>query len=205
MGVQRQELPDKDPMAPKPAPGPKVVVNSPYYKAKEGFANYYFNEQARDKLVAAFKKHGDFSKLGGDWVFRGKGTIRDAVGTALIAIKYKGAKDGVNDTIVGTVGGIDQNLEPLKTDIKIDDLKEPIGSGGLLIALYSATAASSRTIFRPPARKRPTTSSRASGPRCCGHRTPAPTASGTSRPMRRPMASCSGSRSASSATRTPAR
>src|SRR5947199_406932 len=83
MGQQRQEPPDKDAMAPKPAPGPKVVVNSPYYKAKEGFANYYFNEQARDKLLAAFKKHGDFSKLNGDWVFNGKGTIRDARGSAL--------------------------------------------------------------------------------------------------------------------------
>jgi S1-C subfamily serine protease len=138
MGVQRQELPDKGPMDPKaPPPPPAPKINSPFYKAKAGFANYYFNEQMRDKLLAAIKKqHGDFSKLGGNWTFQGTGEVRGLRSSALVAIKYKGAKNGANDYIVSTIGGLDQNLEPLKGDLKLDELKEPIGSGGLLVALY---------------------------------------------------------------------
>jgi S1-C subfamily serine protease len=138
MGVQRQELPDKDPKDPKaPPPPPPPKITSPYYKAKAGFANYYFNEQMRDKLLEAVKKyHGDFKEFGGNWTFTGSGTIRDLRSSLLVAVKYKGAKDGINDIIVSTVSGLNQDLEPLKSNLKDEELKEPIGSGGLLIALY---------------------------------------------------------------------
>src|SRR5262249_30202553 len=70
MGVQRGVLDDKPP-APRPGPRPRPVPIGPatpaskLYKAKEGFANYYFNEQAQKRLLDAFVKHGDFSKATG--------------------------------------------------------------------------------------------------------------------------------------------
>ncbi len=139
MGVQRQEIPGKDPEADKKPAAPqqpKVVVSHPMYKAKDGFANFYFNEQARNRLLAGFKKTANFTDKGGDWTFRATGDIRGVRGSALIAIKHQGAKNEKDDVIAGSVGGIDQNLEPLKQDLKLDELHEPIGSGGLLIALY---------------------------------------------------------------------
>ena len=55
-------------------PQPKVQVQQPaakadrppaakFYEAKPGFANYYFNKQERDRLLAGFQKHGDFARL----------------------------------------------------------------------------------------------------------------------------------------------
>src|SRR5579871_1536286 len=75
MGVQRQELPQpgqQQPQpGPRPAPGPArpPITNSTaskLYKAKNGFANYYFNEREQERLLNAFHKHGDFSKATGD-------------------------------------------------------------------------------------------------------------------------------------------
>lgn len=37
------------------------------YEPKEGFANYFFNREPRDRLLAAVRKAGDFSKRTGDW------------------------------------------------------------------------------------------------------------------------------------------
>ena len=54
------------------------MPNSPatkFYKAKPGFANYYFNELEQERLLTAFHKHGDFSKATGDWSVRTTGTL----------------------------------------------------------------------------------------------------------------------------------
>ncbi len=70
--------------APKPGPGgkkkpfPPPVQQGPpsplknLYKPKEpGFANLYFNNMERDRLWAAFLKHGDFSGVAGTWTITG--------------------------------------------------------------------------------------------------------------------------------------
>src|SRR5262249_45478862 len=72
MGVQRKEIRDPNDKGPKqpPMPGQKPLPPSPaakYYDAKPGFANYYFNQQERDRLLAALKKQADFGKQTGDW------------------------------------------------------------------------------------------------------------------------------------------
>src|SRR5262249_52153786 len=68
MGVQRGGGEDGRPRPPMPRPrGPQPPQQpkgppSPalkFYEAKKGFANFYFNRQERDRLLAAFRKHGD--------------------------------------------------------------------------------------------------------------------------------------------------
>ena len=59
---------------PKPRPGPprarppvRKTKASVFYDPKPGFANHYFNKLERDRLMAAFGKHGDFVSVAGDW------------------------------------------------------------------------------------------------------------------------------------------
>src|SRR5262249_21383663 len=65
MGIQRKELGDGKGQ-PGPGPGPGPIIKGPpqgpspamkYFKAKPGFANYYFNELERDRQLAAIKKY----------------------------------------------------------------------------------------------------------------------------------------------------
>jgi S1-C subfamily serine protease len=149
MGVQRAVIDDRPgaPGRPRPPrmPGPPVPAGPPspaakLYKAKAGFANFYFNELARDRLLKAFKEHGDYSKLAGDWQIKFRGSLqvsrphRDITG--LFLIKDRGAADGKSPKILADIDGFDFMLEPLSNATKADDFKEPADSGGLLLALY---------------------------------------------------------------------
>jgi S1-C subfamily serine protease len=152
MGVQRQELggqpgqpPQPAPRIPQPGQRPKPEIKSPatkLFKAKAGFANYYFNELEQERLLKAFRKHGDFSKAGGDWGVRTTGTLYAGVGArgkrvvADFSLKPKGARDGQNDIVQAIVDGLDFSLEPLNDDEKPTTRREPPDSGGLLMALY---------------------------------------------------------------------
>lgn len=112
------------------------------YQAKAGFANYYFNKLEQERLLKAFRKHGDFSKAAGDWGIRTTGTLYAGVGgrgkrvVADFSIKSKGARDGQNDLVQAIVDGLDFSLEPLNDDEKPTTRREPPDSGGLLMALY---------------------------------------------------------------------
>ncbi len=53
---------DDKPIPPKIA---KLIVE------RHGFANYYFNEQNRDRVWQAFSKRGDFTSQNGSWTFTG--------------------------------------------------------------------------------------------------------------------------------------
>jgi S1-C subfamily serine protease len=153
MGVQPHEIrdenepnpPDKPPQ-PQPQPGPQrpakpINKESPaakLYEAKEGFANYYFNKQARDHLLAGFRKHGDFTKAGKTWIIECDGDIRGRHASATFTITETKEADGKTTVpkVLGVIGGVDYPLEPLKPGQKVEELKEPRGSGGLLVALY---------------------------------------------------------------------
>ncbi|HTU91247.1 MAG TPA: trypsin-like peptidase domain-containing protein [Gemmataceae bacterium] len=155
MGVQRQELPQPGQPQPQPGPGPRPrpgqrpggppLPNSPankLYKAKDSFANYYFNEREQERLLKAFHKHGDFSKSAGDWGMRSTGTLYAGVGprgkrvVADFVIRTKGAKDRQNDLAQAIVDGLDYSLEPLNDEEKPATRRDPPDSGGLLMALY---------------------------------------------------------------------
>jgi S1-C subfamily serine protease len=147
MGVQAKVIEDKPPQPqPGPRPGPRpgpVGPPSPaakLFKAKKGYANYYFNEQEKNRLLAGFKKHGDFSKLGGSWVITADVRVGDnkTEDSAVFRIsEEKGKNDKVGRVVVkATIGNADESLEPLKAGLNTADYKAPEGSGGLLLGLY---------------------------------------------------------------------
>ncbi|HXG12746.1 MAG TPA: trypsin-like peptidase domain-containing protein [Gemmataceae bacterium] len=145
MGVQRQELgaptqpPGPRPRPPaKPAEKPKEPESpaAKLYEAKAGFANYYFNKLERDRLLAAFRKHGDFTPLAGDWTIEADGEVKKE--RASLQFTVKQSQDGDKDRHIVLdfkVGGVGFQLEPLRRQ-NIDVLRQPRGSGGLPIALY---------------------------------------------------------------------
>jgi hypothetical protein len=100
------------------------------YQAKKGYSNWYFNQLEQDKLLAAFKKHGDFSAVAGKWTFDGKFEMVDRNGP--MKVEIANAADG---TKVAMKLNIETTLEPLRqTDVAVQ--QEPIGSGGLMMAMY---------------------------------------------------------------------
>jgi S1-C subfamily serine protease len=148
MGVIRQELPgagEAPNPAPNPNPGPKPPPPSgplaKYFKAKNGFANYWFNEKERDRVVGDLARLGDFKKVQGNWHMRAGGMLFGADSprgkriSADINIKYKGAKDGQNDLVTAIIDGLDYSLEPLN-EKDAENEKAPRDSGGFLMAMY---------------------------------------------------------------------
>jgi S1-C subfamily serine protease len=91
------------------------------YKARRGYANYYFNERNRDRVWKAFTQRGDFAGLGDAWRLDG------AVAGAPIEITL--ADDAVNGVFPGGPAAIDPRKD---LDVQLD----PPASGGLLAALH---------------------------------------------------------------------
>ena len=68
------------------------------YEAKKGYANWYFNELAQDKLLAAAKKHGDFAGVPGKWVIDGKFDMADRNGPMKVEVRREqGRREGVDE------------------------------------------------------------------------------------------------------------
>jgi S1-C subfamily serine protease len=68
-----------DDSKPKPRPGPPRRPPPPrnsaatqLYLPRPGYANAYFNNVERDRLLAAFHKQGDFAHVAGDWTIDGQ-------------------------------------------------------------------------------------------------------------------------------------
>ncbi len=147
-GGRRQPRPR--PGQPQPRPGQPAPSERPttakadspalkLYKAKAGFANFYFNELAQQKLLAEFVKHGDFTPLKGAW--RLEGELKKKDGTAQpVTLEIRDAPGddgkGTKTVVKLNLGGLDYSLDPLKSNPDIRDLKDPPGSGGLLMAMY---------------------------------------------------------------------
>jgi S1-C subfamily serine protease len=145
MGVQRQEMeqPRRGRPQPQPVPAGPPSPAAKLFKAKKGFANYYFNELERDRLLAAFQKHGDFSTLKGEWNITGDARAKDSSDATKITIaEVKVKKDEDKDkaealtAVKMTKGNSDYLVVPLKTGQEPADIKEPTDSGGMLLGLY---------------------------------------------------------------------
>jgi S1-C subfamily serine protease len=122
----------KPPAPPKPASAALKL-----YKAKPGFANYYFNEQAQQDLLAGLGKLGDFSGLTGPWTAEGELDRKGAKSAVKWEIGEQPGPDGKPRLVVRlNLGGLDYTLDPLKANQDVRDLTDPPGSGGLLMALY---------------------------------------------------------------------
>jgi len=121
-----------NPKLPNPkGPAPKVdSETAKMYEAKKGYSNWYFNVQEQNKLLEAFKKHGDFSAVPGKWVIDGKFMMADRDG----AMRTEVAPDADGAAIKMKLN-IETTLRPLQqTDVAVQ--QEPIGSGGLMMAMY---------------------------------------------------------------------
>ncbi len=153
MGVQRKELPQPNPPgpdakkpAPQPAPQPQPMIKAPpaapsgpaakLYEAKEGFANFYFNRKERERLLADFRKHGDFAKAPGDWTIEGEVRVLkvNLPDRFKITLAEEKAGDGFKSVVRAAIGAVPYSLEPLTATG--DELRQPQLSGGLLAAMY---------------------------------------------------------------------
>jgi serine protease Do len=122
--------PPPPPKLPTPKGGDSETAKM--FVPKKGYANWYFNELERDKLLAEAKKHGDFSTVPGTWIAEGTYLMGDHKGPVRFEIT-EGKDDA--DPIVSLKLNIEQKLSPLK-DVDFRLQVEPIGSGGLMMALY---------------------------------------------------------------------
>jgi hypothetical protein len=145
MGVIRREVrePSKPQGAPQPAapaPGPLPAHIAKLYEARPGYGNYHFNKAERDRVLKAFAaKCGSCAGLTGTWTIAGEGEVKGGKGTAVeFKIDEEKDKDGKSETTVHfSKGGIKDLyvLQPLKQGNSQEDLENPPGSGGVLVAL----------------------------------------------------------------------
>jgi S1-C subfamily serine protease len=105
-----------------PAAKPMPPHVAKFYKARSGYANYYFNELNRDRVWKAFVKHGDFKLSTGNWELSGKLDDDSPIEINLGNKKTTAKIDGVDLTVDMTVD--------------LDSQLVPRGSGGLLAALH---------------------------------------------------------------------
>ena len=101
-------------------PPPKHVER--WIVQRPGYANYYFNQQNRDRVWNALRAHGDPAGLSGVWKLAGA----DAAGNK-IEIELG------DDRVSGRFG-----IRPANIDVTrdLDGQLAPDGSGGLLVALH---------------------------------------------------------------------
>jgi S1-C subfamily serine protease len=161
MGVQRKVLDDPNqPFQPQPAPKPempdrkpipgkpepkKIVQASPqgpqgpaakFYAPKPGFANYFFNRLERDRLLAEFRKYGDFRKVQGDWNLEGEVRLLKARTPSKFNFDVVEEKEGsgTKQVVNLKVDAFPYRLEPLRASP--DEARMPQQSGGVMAALF---------------------------------------------------------------------
>ncbi|NQV25803.1 MAG: trypsin-like peptidase domain-containing protein [Rhodopirellula sp.] len=88
---------------------------------KDGFANYWFNEQEQKRLLPMITRWGDFANLNGLWKITGQTGDADKFSLTL------------SDRGLGLQMRNDVFFQPLDGT---DFLDEPPGSGGLLVAMH---------------------------------------------------------------------
>ncbi len=124
-----KQTPGKKPSLPKIAldkllkkeNGPPADLKK-QYEAREGFANYYFNQLEQDRLWKMATAQGDFSQLPGDWVM--SGTLNgDAKFKLTLSADKARIELPVGDSEIDVSGDLDEQINPP-------------GSGGLLAALH---------------------------------------------------------------------
>jgi S1-C subfamily serine protease len=107
----------KNPHAPPEPPAEWAHL----YVAKEGFANYYFNQLEQVRVLQGLKKLGDFSARQGLWKVAGKVNGE-------VSFEFKLADKGA-----GLTWGESVSFQEFKDLVDLKD--EPAGTGGLLIAM----------------------------------------------------------------------
>jgi serine protease Do len=131
-GAAEEPNPEENPERPdqpeNPIPLPMAEETPPVvppeyahlYVEKRGFANWYFNQLHRDRVLTGIQQLGDFSAVRGNWELTGTTAAGEAV-----SIKLSDKAVAVTIADAPSVQLADQEF----TD-------QPAGSGGLVAALY---------------------------------------------------------------------
>lgn len=146
MGAVAKEVPGQEDKDKDKKPDPNAQPKQPggggasgpaakYFQAKPGYVNYYFTKLEKDRVLGGFKKHGDFSKKSGDWAIEGKVRLKQLTNDTDVKISIKDAL-GKDPAIRMTVNQFPFKVDPLDTNSTTQELQQPGGSGGLLVALY---------------------------------------------------------------------
>ena len=120
-----------------PAEPPRIPVQLPktpakpavpeeiakFYKSREGFANYYFNELNRDRVWAALTANGSFEDVAGRWLLEGTLANGDQVTITL-------------DEKVAAFGSPASQAVVDVSNLILGDQLAPEGSGGLLVGMH---------------------------------------------------------------------
>ena len=123
--------PEGAPQGPQaPAPTPQGDGKK-FYKAKKGFANYYFNEEAQKRIMEGFKKYGDFSTLTGNWLWDGTIDREGRVSPFTLSVEEKDAKPLIKFNM-----SAEYSVEPGNKELTDEKRMTPPYSGGLLMAMY---------------------------------------------------------------------
>src|SRR5262249_18152764 len=89
------------------------------------------------ELVKGIGGDGKFDGVSGTWVLKGAGSVKGKRAGGEITIEPKGGKDKTNDVVRSIIDGLTDSLEPLAPTDGKSNLKDPSGSGGLLLAMYN--------------------------------------------------------------------
>jgi S1-C subfamily serine protease len=135
-----KKTPQTGPGQPQPEKAKGFGEGMKFYKERKGFANYYFNELERDRVLATQKKLADYSNLVGDWVWTGT-YQREGLGGGDFVFKMEEAKDPADPKTTKAVvsmeiGQTPSKLEPLHQGLTVAELTEPPYTGGLMMAMY---------------------------------------------------------------------
>ena len=135
-GDHDQNPPDKQPGPPRrgapggrPAPPPPPPELAKYHVARTGFANYYFNQVAQDRLLKSLAAWGDFAPVSGTWKI--SATATGATLGKDARADFKLADNGVALLIDGNRL---QFLQTIAAEMAVED--EPPKTGGFLAALH---------------------------------------------------------------------
>ena len=121
--------PQEDPLAKKAKQSPAMKL----FVEKKGFANFYFNEVEQKRLMAAFRSSGDFGPFGTNTLIDGTFDRGDRKGDFALTFK----ETAENGTTIGLkMGDVIESVTPLKENLSKGELTLPVGSGGLLLAMY---------------------------------------------------------------------
>lgn len=121
--------PQQDPLAAKAKQSPAMKL----FAEKKGFANFYFNEIEQKRLLTAFRGPADFGPLGTNTLIDGTFDRGDRKGDFVLTFK----ETADNGTTVGLkMGDVIETVTPLKENLSKGELTLPVGSGGLLVAMY---------------------------------------------------------------------
>ncbi len=138
IAVSNPSMPkDKKGILPKGPPSPKGPA-AKFYVKKKGFANYYFNREYRDQIIAKLNQSLHLDNKNGNWTIDGAFIGDGRKGSFQLTCKdeFDSEKKVEMPVLQMRLNDVNYALRPLKLMQSEVDRSEPRGSGGFLMAFY---------------------------------------------------------------------